>query len=58
MDGKTTREGVVDGESINVRRLPVASSLVNVPTHVEVEGVATRFSLLAHVLQLNIGQMH
>lgn len=58
MDGKTAGEGVVYGESIHVGGLQVASFLVNIPTHVKVDGVAAFSRLLTHVPQLHVGQMH
>lgn len=58
MDGEAAGKGVVYWESIHIGGLPVASPLVNIPTHVEVKGVATVLALLAHVLQLHVGQMH
>lgn len=58
MDGEAAGKRVVYRESIHVGRFPVASFLVNIPTHVEVDGVAAILILLAHVLQLHVGQMH
>lgn len=58
MDGEAAGKGVVNGKSVHIGGLPVAPLLVNIPTHVEVEGVATFLTLLAHVLQLHVGQMH
>lgn len=49
VDGETAGEGVVYGESIHIGGLPVASPLVHIPTHVEVEGVTAMLGLLAHV---------
>lgn len=50
VDGETAGEGVVYGESVHKGGLCVASLLVDIPTHVEVEGVAACSSLLTHVL--------
>lgn len=50
MDGETAGEGLVYGESVHIGGLRVASLLVDIPTHVEVEGVAAFFRLLTHVL--------
>ncbi len=58
VDGEAAGEGVVYGESVHIGGLPVASPLVHIPAHVEVEGVAASLALLAHVLQLHVGQMH
>lgn len=58
MDGEAAGEGVVNGNSVHIGGLGVAAPLVNVPAHVEVKRVATRLALLAHVLQLHVGQMH
>lgn len=58
MDGEAARERVVYGESIYIGGLPVATPLVHIPTHVEVEGVVSYLALLAHVFQLHVGQMH
>lgn len=58
MDGEAAGEGVVYGESIDIGGLQVASPLVNIPTHVEVERVAAFLLLLTHVFQLHMGQMH
>lgn len=57
MDGEAAREGVVYGEAVHIGGLPVASLLVHVATHVEVDRVATPLALLAHVLQLHVRQM-
>lgn len=58
VDGETAGEGVVDGKSVHIGGLRVAAPPVNIAAHVEVEGVATRLALLAHVPQLHVGQMH
>ena len=58
VDGEAAREGVVYGEPVHIGGLPVASLLIHVAAHVEVEGVAAVLALLAHVLQLHVGQMH
>lgn len=58
VDGEAAGEGVVYWQSIHIGGLPVASPLVNVPTHVEVDGVAAILTLLAHVLQFHVGQVH
>ena len=58
MDGDAAGEGVMYGESVDVGGLPVAPPLVHIPAHVEVERVAAFLALLAHVLQLHVGQMH
>lgn len=57
MNGEATGEGVMDGEPIYISGLPVASPLVNIPTHVEMDGIAADLALLAHVLQLHVRQM-
>lgn len=57
VDGEAAREGVVDGESVHVCRLPVASALVYIPAYVKVERVPASQALLAHVLQLHVRQM-
>ncbi|TNN50012.1 hypothetical protein EYF80_039820 [Liparis tanakae] len=58
VDGEAAGEGVVYGEPVHVGGLPVVSPLVHIPAHVEVEGVVASLRLLAHVLQLHVGQMH
>lgn len=47
----------MDGEPVYVSGLPVASPLVNIPAHVEMDGIAADLVLLAHVLQLHVWQM-
>lgn len=47
----------MDGEPIHISGLPVASPLVNIPAHVEMDGIAAGLTLLAHVLQLHVWQM-
>lgn len=58
VDGEAAGEGVVYGEPVHVGGLPVASSLVNISAHVEMEWVAAFLALLSHVLQLHVGKMH
>lgn len=58
MDRETPGERVVYGEPVHMGGIPVASLLVNITAHVEVERVAALLSLLTHVLQLHIGEMH
>lgn len=57
MNGEATGKGVMDGEPIHISGLPVASPLVNIPAHVEMDGIAAGLALLAHVLQLHVWQM-
>lgn len=54
MNGEATGKGVMDGEPIHISGLPVASPLVNIPAHVEMDGIAAGLALLAHVLQLHV----
>ena len=58
VNGEAAGEGVMYGESVHTSGLPVASPLVHVAAHVEVKGIAACLALLAHVLQLHMGQMH
>lgn len=58
VDGEAAGEGVVNGKSVHIGGLQVAAPPVNVAAHVEVERVASRLALLAHVPQLHVGQMH
>lgn len=58
MDGEAAGKWMVYGESIHIGGLPVASTLVNIPAHVEMQGVATDLTLLAHVPELHMWQMH
>lgn len=52
MHGDTTREGVVDGHIFHISRWLVASLLIHVLSHVEVNWVVSQ-QLLAHMLQLH-----
>lgn len=48
----------MDGKSIHIGGLRVASPLVDITTQVKVERVTAFLSLLTHVLQLHVRQMH
>lgn len=50
-------EAVMDGQSVHVRRGPVAPLGVHVSTQVEVQRVPPQL-LLTHVLQLHVGKVH
>lgn len=58
MDGEAAGKWMVYSESIHIGGLPVAATLVNIPTHVEMQGVASDLTLLAHVSELHVWQMH
>ncbi len=58
VDGEAAGEGVMYGKSVHVSWLLVASPLIHIPAHVEVEWVVAFLTLLTHVLQLHMGQMH
>lgn len=58
MNGDAAGKGVVYGQSVYIGGLPVASPLIHIPAHVEMKRVAATFSLLTHILQLHMGQMH
>lgn len=58
MDGEAAGKGVVYGKSVHIGGLLVASPLVHIPAHVEMEGISAFFTLLTHILQLNMRQMH
>lgn len=57
VNGDATGKGVMDREPIHISGLPVTSPLVNIPAHVEMDGIAAFLTLLAHVLQLHVWQM-
>lgn len=54
VNGEATGKGVMDGEPIHISGLPVASPLINIPAHVEMDGIAAGLALLTHVLQLHV----
>lgn len=58
MDGDTAGEGVVDGHGVHVGGGRVAAALVHVSAAVEVQRVTALLLLLAHVLELHLGQVH